>query len=72
VFFELLVVGNFVGGGLSSLSDNVVFGRVCFFVAQAVYICGIAILARGLTREGQKTLVKMGGTEDYIQSLRLS
>jgi hypothetical protein len=44
----------------------------CFVAASVIYLYGRAILARGLSQEGQKRLFRDGGAEDYIQPLKLS
>ncbi len=67
-----IVLGNFVGQSLPWIFDNVVFARVCFVAASAIYSYGIAVLLRGLTQEGCKSLFKEGKAENYIQPLKLS
>jgi hypothetical protein len=67
-----LVIGNFVGFVLPGIFEEVVFTRICFIVTQVIYMCGIAVLVKGLSQEGQKGLFKEGSAEDYIQPLKLS
>ena len=67
-----VILGNFVGTCVSDILESVLARRVCFVVASVVYLYGLAILARGLSQEGQKGLFKEGAAEDYIQPLKLS
>src|SRR6185437_5738727 len=45
-----LIVGNFVAVSLPWIFEDVIFARVCFIVAQVVYLYGLAILIMGWHR----------------------
>jgi hypothetical protein len=65
-------VGLFVGIDGPWLYENVAFNRACFVVASAVYVCGIALLVRGLRQPGNTGLFKKESDEGCVQSLKLS
>jgi hypothetical protein len=60
-FYLPIIIGNFVWLGLPLIFENVIVTRVCFVVAQALYIGGIAILMRCLVQKGQEPLGGLTG-----------
>jgi len=45
-----IIVGNFVALSVPWIFESVAVSRACFIVAQAIYLCGMAILVTDLTR----------------------
>ena len=54
--FLPLVVGNFVGLSVPWIFEEVVLTRVCFVVAHAIYLYGLAVLVNALAHQDESLL----------------
>ena len=55
------VLGNFVALSVPWIFENLILVRVCFVVAQVIYIGGIVILVRGLIQTDHGWLLRAEG-----------
>jgi hypothetical protein len=53
-----VIVGNFIWLSVPSIFENVAVTRMCFVVAHAIYLGGIAILVKGLAQKDEELSVE--------------
>ena len=56
-----LILGSFLSLSVPSIFESVTFSRVCFVVAQVIYVVGIGALVSELARKDQEGLLRADG-----------